>query len=752
MHDPAPGALTDKTPRLRRLAAHLKRDRWPTIATALDRAATRIASGVGSPLPLLLTLSLVQGMLWAWATFGIAEQRIAPAHALTLLGAGLYHPDRDLPIYLVGALTCVLLDALLVALLARPSLRGDSPSGPRAEFVACAVVALLPVVAPDSRPGYLVACVTGLGLVAWRLRVRWRSTPAAVSAQLAPASPPLPAARGPLAHLAAYALPLAILALLVFVPWPRTLLWQAWEGDRFHHFDFYAMAPALAHAHGLRLGTDFYSQYGVGWPMVMGALGRATGAPGYTTFLRLEVLVGCAYFLGLFAFLKAWLRSASWATAGLLLALLLALFIDTGVGPKWLWPSSTVLRYAFDVALFAVLLAHARSGDARLGPLAGSVLALQVLFSSDVGLYLLFAFGVYLVCAARRHRPERPPGSVARFALGAALASVLAAAAGFTLANQGELPGRAFWKGVTEPIVAYSGGIANLPIAGALGGSPGVDLLLLAMLAMYLHGLGAALSACVDRSVSPARSIRAAIAAYGLGTLVLFIGRSHDQNLMHVTLPFCLLLAELALSTARAGLAGAAPRWIGPQHVLSLALVAAICVQGARVDYPNVLDVATGLARATASRPTWTDRAGDVLPADSPDDVAEFRAASEAIRQASDGGRHAVAVIGYNDTAYLAQAGVAPYFRYSPVLASLLFKDQVRDITRRIEDAPPEWIFIAAEPVHMLYGASSVDAVGTILAAMQRDYVRQGRAGHFTVYRKAAPGHSDPAVDRVDAR
>ena len=297
-------------------AARLKSAWWPAAATAPDRAAARMASRVGSPLPLLLTLSLVQGLLWLWATFGPVDQRIAPRHALTLLGAGLYQPDRDLPIYLVGALACVLLDALLVTLLARLSPRAQAPSGPLAGFVACAAVALLPLVAPDSKPGCLAACVMGLAIVAWRLHGRRRSPPPGPQAPVAVSPSPPAATRHHQSLLRACAPPLAILALLVFVPWPQALLWRSYATDKFHHFDFYMMAPALAHAHGLRLGTDFYSQYGVGWPLVLDWLGGTTGLAGYTTMIRLEVLVGCAYFMALFVFLRAWLRSASWATAG----------------------------------------------------------------------------------------------------------------------------------------------------------------------------------------------------------------------------------------------------------------------------------------------------------------------------------------------------------------------------------------------------------------------------------------------------
>jgi len=721
------GPLTDDIPLLPPATA--PRKKRPPAAGILDRAAAWITRRTGSLLPLLLALSTVQGLLWAWAQFGIARHRIPPAHPLTLLGASLYHPDHDLPIYLCGALACVLADAAFVALLARRAPRHDDAGGARTELLACLLVALLPLFAPDSTPAWLAALALGLAFVAWRLRVRAGSTDPAPDLV---AAVPAPARRAGFARDCA--LPVAILALFVFVPWPRLLLWPTFDTDQFHHLDFYVMAPALAHAHGLRLGTDFYAQYGVGWPLFLDALGRVTGARGYTAFLRLEMLAGCAYFLGLYAFLRSWLRHAEWATVGLLLALALALFTDTGGAPKWIWPSSTVLRYAFDVALFAVVATHARSGDARLGPLAGAVLALQAVFSTDVGLYLSFAFCVYLVCSLRRAEPGWPAGSVLRFALGAVGGCVLVAGAGFTWANQGQLPDGAFWRGLTESIFVYGGGVANLPIAQAIIGNGATALLLLAMLATYVRSTGAALRACWSRGVSARQAVRATIAVYGMGTLLIFVGRSHEQNLMHVTIPWCLLLAESAASAATAPQRPSRLRWT---FTLSMGLIVFIAAQASMIRYPNLVDGAAGLLdAATNNRPRWTDAAGDELPTEPAAHLAEFRVASDAIRKVSGGGRRSVAVIAFNDTAYLLEAGVAPYFRYSPVLANLLFKEQVDGITRRLAGSPPDWIFLSTIDQATLGDAQLTDSTVIIRQAIAPAYDLLGGAGQFAVYRR----------------
>lgn len=677
-----------------------------------------------SLLSLLLTLSLIQGMLWCWSIFEPTFEQASPPHTLTWLGAKLYSPDDDMLIFGIGVTVCILLDALLLLWLARAVPQDMGPStGPRL-LIACCAVVLIPTLSLERRMAFLLAFMIGMAWVVWHLSASGRlyqSTPAWPVPLTEDTSPRIGQARALMA-------PLAIIALFVFVPWPEAVVWPSFASDRFHHFDFYAMAPALAHAHGLRLGTDFYTQYGVGWPMVLHGLGATTGLASYTTFVQLAVLVGCAYYFALFLFLRAWLREAEHATVGLLLVLLLALFTNTGGYAKWLWPSSTVMRYAFDITLFSVLLAHSRSNAAWLGPLAGAALALQCLFSTDVGLYLLLALSVYLICELRRRGSERPAGSMWRFCLGTLLGFCALAGAGFTLANQGHFPDRSFWTGWMESLLAYGGGIANLPIAHSLARSPTTSLLLLFMLTTYILCLSECLVGLVRGGLSPDAPLRGAIATYGLGTLILFIGRSHEQNLMHVSIPFCLLVTQ-----ATAPMVRASTRYLPKAHrLLSVTLVAMIWIQADKVHYPNLTNALLGPVVLTQSIPIKAE----AVPSANPDVKTEFMAASDAIRTASEHGRHSVAVIGYHDTAYLIQAGVAPYFRYSPVLANLLFEGQVKEITRRIKDSPPDWIFIAVDQERTLHGASTADSVRQILTSMGPQYARQDPAGHFQVYRK----------------
>ena len=711
---------------------------------APSRAAfARIDARLARAAPLLLlTLSLVQGLLACWAAFGVIDGAPSPPRALTAMGRSLYRPDRDMPLYLCGALACIVLITAFVLRFERrrridPVARTGSPEGARVAQAALAGVALLPFFVREPALGHGIACVAGLCVVAWCLATRHASSPAAARrADPAPA-PSLAPTRRWWSLLADGAIPVVILATLVVVPWSQAILWRSYAHDGFHHFDFYAVAPALAWSHGARLATDFYTQYGVGWPLALAWIARATGALNHTILIRLEVAVGCLYFLLLFQFLRAWLRDRGWATAGMLLALFIGLFLNNEEGLKWLWPSSTPMRYAFDVAFFAALLAHARTADARLGPLVGGLVGLQLLFATDVGLYMLLAFAAYVTCAARRPLAATPRRSTPVFAAGAAVSGVLVALLGFTIANQGALPDRAFWRGWGEALFAYGGGLGHLPIAGELGQSAIVDVLLPAILVAYFLATGLALAACVRRSVSADQAMAATIAVYGMGALLLFIGRSHHYNLLHVAIPACLL----ATRAAQWGLHAVRRRRVlrlAVPDVLCLALVVLLLDETITTGYPNALDVALGVAQLKAEEPAWRRRSGDVVQPIFPRKTAPFRAASEAIRQASAGGRHSVAVIGIADSTYLLEADVAPWFRYSPVLANLVFLDQVQSLEQQIATTPPEWIFLSSEPEATLHDTTTADVLAPITAFVRQRYAARGRAGPFDVYGRAA--------------
>ena len=232
------------------------------------------------------------------------------------------------------------------------------------------------------------------------------------------------------------------ITLLIYVPDPAHLASRVFQTDGFHHWDPYAVAPALAYGHGAALGTDVYCQYGVGWPLLLAAL-SCFRPLAYKLAIEMGVLWACLYFTALFLFLWDLLRSRRWAICGVLLAVFLQMFCGTEV-PLWVSPSSTVMRSAMDV-FFWSCLRHARGGDDRYAYLTGAIVAAAMLFGLDTGLYLLVCHGAYCPALWRLQTdPERQP-RLRGYALRSGATLLATLLLGLVMASRGTLLHGGFW-------------------------------------------------------------------------------------------------------------------------------------------------------------------------------------------------------------------------------------------------------------------------------------------------------------------
>ena len=142
-----------------------------------------------------------------------------------------------------------------------------------------------------------------------------------------------------------------------------------YQVDGFHHWDFYAVAGALAFRHGCALNSDFACQYGVGWPLTLA----------FFRTLRLSRIrplwIGVVWGGGVLRrliCLSATAPSTQCRVCRRRTASALQIQLYTGThSPKWVYPSSTVLRCGLDVFFFTICLLHATRGRNWLGMLAG---------------------------------------------------------------------------------------------------------------------------------------------------------------------------------------------------------------------------------------------------------------------------------------------------------------------------------------------------------------------------------------------
>ena len=103
---------------------------------------------------------------------------------------------------------------------------------------------------------------------------------------------------------------------------------------------------AVAWRHGMALGTEVYSQYGAGWPLLLNAISRWFPL-GHQNAVELAMLYGCIYHAGLYVLLRVAVGSRTLAlggTLGILAVSVFSPFIDAqaNLSTIWQWPSLSV--------------------------------------------------------------------------------------------------------------------------------------------------------------------------------------------------------------------------------------------------------------------------------------------------------------------------------------------------------------------------------------------------------------------------
>lgn len=699
----------------------------------------------------------VELMLSSFLLWGPAAVTSEALSAYTESGAGLFRPEHDLVIYLVGCVTACGLIVGLAALGSRRQLRAEgSPNQlqPRDRTEDDAEVPMrraereLGVRVIGQRWAQVLVCLVlfsvhlGLVLITQQFLPpaggQW-FWPVAVSLLVLPVlsicvaflegpgswlrCPSWPGLRLhdlpdlPLGRLGPWPDLLVVLCLIVVIYVPRCaeLAGRLFTAEYLHHWDFYAMGPTLAFHYGKALGTEAYTQYGVGWPLLFDRLSPLVPIS-YSNMIHVAVVYCCAYFIGVYAFLRYLLRSRLWAAAGVCSAVALQLFSGTD-SVLWQYPSSTVLRSPLDIWCFICVLCHSRTGRRTWLHLASGLAGAGVLFGTDTGTYLVVAVIAY--CVLFRTLPTagrdvlRSFLSAARCA-GVALAVILPM---LWLAGRGTLGLKRFWTGWLEPVVTYSGGIGALPAATA----PPLALLLFSVVVVtYLVAVGVTLVKLTSHDNTAENLVLACVGVYGLATLLLFVGRSHPFNLLHGSVPFTILtigtLARWCMESGRLE-TDLPTRAGGPDRVSvrqrgsrSRALPWAVLAGGALLittdwrfwDYPGVIQSAWPAPPLLTACLISDEHDVCGLSPQTLEFRATFESVTAAMRQAAASGR-TVAMLDNADPMFYLAAKVRPWSRYSPSLPALFTRDSVAQLVKQIADSGPEVVVVRSGPAGILF-------------------------------------------------
>jgi hypothetical protein len=470
---------------------------------------------------------------------------------------------------------------------------------------------------------------------------------------------------------------------------------QAFQYDACHSLDFFVMGPALSFAHGKAFGTEIFSQYGIGWPLVASCLSQFSALT-YGNLLVLEVSYACVYYIALFLALRLCFERELWAAVAVGLAICWQIFSGLGVNDIiWMYPSSTLMRHPMDVWFFLGLLMYQRSGRTLWLGLTGLTAGLAVFFETETGIYLLATFAVYRVLQAGLAPGENHP-STRRGAWAFLVVLVVSALTLLLLllyASRGGLFTGGFWRGWLEPLILYaSWGLGALPIAEL----PEIPLIFFAIIALvYLAVIAFAIIRAVEWCATKGEVLLAAVAVYGLASLLVFVGRSHPFNVMHEMVPFAVVLTALIVQGWQR-LVGPSQRSFFPAAVATGLLLLLLTKPEFR-RYPGLLGWAFDDTPRTEISLILEPRDICGLPRTDASAVEDFHNLISMLRAIAPDGK-GVAVLDFYDTPIYCAARATPWFRYPSVVRMALTKQYIEDRRNDLLDRPPKYVVAPLVP------------------------------------------------------
>jgi hypothetical protein len=490
-----------------------------------------------------------------------------------------------------------------------------------------------------------------------------------------------------------YAVPVFIVLALGVPPGKWCYLaGQFFRSDGCLHLNFFMMGPALSFVHGNAFGTEIYSLYGIGWPLLASLLSHFSALT-YANLIGMEIVYGCVYYVAVFFLLRSCFKQELWAAFAAVLAIYWQVFSGMNSGDViWQFASSTIMRQPLDVWFFLALVMLQRSGRKRWAIAAGCACALGKFFETETGVYLVVTFAIYLVLQAglapSASAPAGKRGGFIALLLFCASAAVTSLPL-FLYASRGTLFTRSFWHGWVEPLILYPAwGIFALPIA-ELPDAPVV--LFLVMVLLYVAVFAYASLKAMHRAASQGDVLLAPLAAYGLALLLLFVSRSHPFNLSHVMGPFAIMVAAVSFRACQ--LFSPPLEDTSFPYALTGGLFLLLFSKADFQRYPSFLG--SGLANTPTGGVSLQSNPPDIagLPPAYGVFARDFQKLCSAVKTLAPDGK-GVAILDPQDTLIYSAANARPWSRYTSLFQMTMTRQSLDDIRANLVTGLPHYVVV----------------------------------------------------------
>ena len=711
-----------------------------------------------APWALFCAVVCLQFMFVGFVRFSSVPIQPEKLSSLTAVGISIYHPEKDLPMYLFWLFLAPTLACFLFGRLKKLIAQGDGKHDERSLQQGLLVVSgfsffmiyeLFPntwVLNRIPPPLTLIAC---LGIAAAQLLLVLFISSKLQKTALKPEEvfegsesilPPQNTGNRILPLLLDVVL-LICIVLVIYLPNVSKITGAIFMSEKMHHWDYFTSSQTLSFLHGDALGADVYAQYGCGWTLIFSALSRF--APfGYGMLVRTTSLFESFYLFGVYLLLKEVTKSRFVAAMGVLLTAYLTIFCGIEPGQlKISYPSSTMMRHAADIWVILALFKFFKNRMSGWMILAWVLTGVSLVLETDTGIFLLIAtagttfftsrIGAFKDKSGRRTSKLKTLGY-------STLGLFLTLAICFGAASQWRLGDPKFWVGLFEVFTRYPSGMSMLPISGQIEGMMLAAPIILTYAAGIAYG---ALQYRCGRSNATDEFIFLA-SLYGAFLFIAYIGRSHYFNIFHSCAPFVLIWAVLIWRSMK-GLTPEKMIRVATSDqimalkgfVLWLALIVIFSGSVQVREHPGLLHQLILPEKINPDLCLFPETSDVCLPENETEMILSFRRVVQTAKGFA-AERKTVAFFSNDDTALYLGANLKPWGRYCRTMQALLTKEQLAGTRNLLISQHPDCIFFGTTPLAGTKAYDTgLDVWRDLHAVVESRYVLIDRIGSYEVWK-----------------
>lgn len=524
-----------------------------------------------------------------------------------------------------------------------------------------------------------------------------------------------------------------LIVVLIFNPrykfsYEKILNYGGEAVHQFHHVNFY-LGPINEVLQGKTLLVDAYSQYGLLATYIPAFIFKLTTIS-YTNFVLYNMLLSVAYSFLFFLFLQKLTKNYLWSAFFTLAYIKLVFFRASLPYEAYVLPSTTPLRYFFDivVALFVFKL-FSQKPNFKKSLLTSFFVSIAFFYNLEIGAPLLVAYLLTLVLdfLVKILTKKGLSSVVSNFqTLGISLTALTVLILGLTYLKSGRLPN--FFQAFNS-ISFFSRGFFDIPMP-VLGAY-------YFPLMIYLVSFYLIVFMFIKRNFVNLYSIFFLL-SYGILSFFYYIGFSEPHHLLTVIHPSILLFAILfrLFFTYKKQILGLPTFYKTIILTFSFSFLAFLFWPSPKFIKNTLGRFEKRYGKVEESFSKWNYFGTDFYLSDN--NGQDFFLAADKIKQYTKGEKKAL-VLSRFDTLLLIMSQKASFTGFPIAEYQIAFQRDLDQAINKIKKERPRHIFAYSKK----HSFSTTDNISLIWQAIQKQYRLVERAGAVDVYKYRSASNDD---------